>query len=109
MSNGMPHNSDLVNLRIVSEEEYRENVRRAEEAQAQLDHFKAMNDAAKKAYDMQQELLRKIEEGKEAEYASYILVIDVTHGIARRQLQTLASTSGSRQFEFYSARSRNSF
>ncbi|KAG6891707.1 hypothetical protein C0992_010110 [Termitomyces sp. T32_za158] len=67
MSQGMPNNSDLVNFRVVSEEEYRTNVKRAEEAQAQLDRFKAMNEAAKQAYDKQQELLSKIQEGKEAE------------------------------------------
>lgn len=74
MSQGMPNNSDLVKFRVVNEEEYRANVKRAEEAQAQLDHFKAMNEAAKKAHDQQQELLRKIQEGKEAEYASYKLL-----------------------------------
>ncbi|KAG5721026.1 pH-response transcription factor pacC, partial [Termitomyces sp. T112] len=79
MSQGMPDDSDLVNFRIVSEEEYQANLKRAEEAQAQLDHFKAMNEAAKNAFEKQQELLRKIQEGKEAE----------------RQLQSLTGTSGS--------------
>ncbi|KAH0587934.1 hypothetical protein H2248_006686 [Termitomyces sp. 'cryptogamus'] len=79
MSQGMPDDSDLVNFRIVSEEEYQANLKRAEEAQARLDHFKAMNEAAKNAFEKQQELLRKIQEGKEAE----------------RQLQSLTGTSGS--------------
>ncbi|KAG6861844.1 hypothetical protein C0995_011141 [Termitomyces sp. Mi166 len=77
MSHGTPNDSDLVNFRIVSEEEYRVNLKRAEEAQAQLDHFKAMNEEAKKAYDKQQELLRKVQEGKEAEFASHIFDMDV--------------------------------
>ncbi|KAG5648795.1 hypothetical protein DXG03_000144 [Asterophora parasitica] len=63
MSVGRPN----VQLTLVSEDQYRENQARIEEAQAALDNFKAMNDAAKQAYEKQQELLRKIEEGREAE------------------------------------------
>ncbi|KAF5387954.1 hypothetical protein D9615_000663 [Tricholomella constricta] len=74
MSIGRPN----VQLTLVSEEQYRENQARIEQAQATLDNFKAMNDAAKQAYEKQQELIRKIEEGKEAE----------------RQLLALANASG---------------
>ncbi|GLB34111.1 hypothetical protein LshimejAT787_0109950 [Lyophyllum shimeji] len=52
---------------VVSEEDYRQNRERLEQAQATLDDWKAMNEAAKAAYDKQQELLRKVEEGREAE------------------------------------------
>ena len=101
MSQGMPNDSDLVNFRVVSEEEYRVNLQRAEEAQAQLDHFRAMNEAAKKAYDKQQELLRKIQEGKEAEYGFYSSDMGIADQIFRRQLQSLKGTSGSAQVESY--------
>ncbi|KAF8076708.1 hypothetical protein FPV67DRAFT_429044 [Lyophyllum atratum] len=68
-----------VQLTIVSDAEYRDNQERIEQAQATLDSFKAMNNAAKEAYDKQKELIRKIEEGREAE----------------RQLLALADASGS--------------
>ncbi|KAG6885477.1 hypothetical protein C0993_001342 [Termitomyces sp. T159_Od127] len=105
MSQGIPNNnSDLVNLRTVNDDEYRANLKRAEEAQAQLDHFKSMNEAAKKAYDKQQELLRKIQEGKEAEYASYIiLVMGVAHRTFRRQLQALATPPSGSTSEAFDA------
>ncbi|KAG6850924.1 hypothetical protein H0H93_006750 [Arthromyces matolae] len=70
---------DLVDFRIVSPQEYQANLRRVEEAQAQLDHYRAMNEAAKEAYDKEQDLLRKIREGKEAEF----------------QLQSLMAATGS--------------
>ncbi|KAG6910140.1 hypothetical protein DXG01_012899 [Tephrocybe rancida] len=81
MSQGRPPPSfDLVRNRVMADEleEIRANERFAEEKQAQLDKFNADNEARKQAYRAQ-ELLRKIEEGKQAE----------------RQLQALTSGSGS--------------
>lgn len=55
--------------KIVSEEEYLANQTRIQEAQAVVDACKAQNEEAKRNYDREQ-LLKKIQEGKEAEYAS---------------------------------------
>jgi cellobiose-specific phosphotransferase system component IIA len=60
-----------VKLTIVSEDEYHLNKGRVEQARAALDAYEAMNEAAKQAHDRQKELLRKIEEGREAEYAYF--------------------------------------
>ncbi|KAG5639688.1 hypothetical protein H0H81_005871 [Sphagnurus paluster] len=52
---------------VIDEERYEANRAAIQQAQALVDQYSAMNEAAKQAYQKQQELLRKIEEGKEAE------------------------------------------
>ncbi|RDB20095.1 hypothetical protein Hypma_012842 [Hypsizygus marmoreus] len=51
----------------ISEEQYLVNQARIKQARATVDNFAVMNEEAKRNYDLQKELLKRIEEGREAE------------------------------------------
>ncbi|KAG6828656.1 hypothetical protein H0H92_007125 [Tricholoma furcatifolium] len=79
MSNGLPNSQTLfpsnqttlfVKVTEVNEETYRQNLQQVELLQSQIDQFKAWNEDAHAEWK-QRELLRKIEEGKEAERQLY--------------------------------------